>query len=136
MNALDLLLGNNLNLEKPSKEFKIKRLSNEEQDFVLTLQAVTMNDIKHLRELYSKKDGSFDEVGFALALICYGVKEFDNRVQENKEAIQEICKLHGVANNMSLVNKIFLPGEINEIAAQIMDLSGDEDDAIEEIKNL
>ena len=134
MNALDLLLGNEINLEKPRKEFKVKRLSNKQHDFILTLEAVSMNDIKHLRELYAKKD-TFDEVGFTLALICYGVREFNTKIDENKDAIKQACKAHGVANNVALVNKLFLPGEITEISANIMQLSGNEDGAIEEVKN-
>ena len=135
MNVLQLLLSDEINIEKPSKLHKIKRLSNEEHDFTLTLVTITLNDIKRLRDLYNK-NGEFDEIGFLLAIVCYGTQEFDNRIDENKEPLKELCKMHKVKTNVELVNKIFLPNEIKDIANEIMELSGDEEEKIEEVKGL
>lgn len=135
MNVLQLLLSDEINIAKPSKLHKVKRLSNEEHDFTLTLVTITLNDIKKLRDLYNK-NGEFDEIGFLLAVVCYGVQEFDNRIDENKEALKELCKLHKVKSNTELVNKIFLPNEIKDIASEIMELSGNEEEKIEEVKGL
>lgn len=135
MNVLQLLLSDEINIEKPSKLHKVNRLSNEEHDFTLTLVTITLNDIKKLRDLYNK-NGEFDEIGFLLAIVCYGTQEFDNRIDENKDDLKELCKLHKVKSNLELVNKIFLPNEIKDIASEIMELSGDEEEKIEEVKGL
>lgn len=137
-NALDLLLGGSINVDRPQKEVKIKRLSNEEVDFKLTCEAITMDDFKHIQEMNTKIVGNrkeIDEIGVQLMMITYGVREFNEKLPENKEQLKAIKKQYGVADIAKFVNKILLPGEIAMLAMTITDVSGFDGDLVEEIKN-
>ena len=82
-NALDLLLGGKVNIERPTKEVKLSRLSSDETDFVLTIEAITMKDFKQAQEV-NRRGKELDEIGMNLQILTYGVQEFDGRRPENK----------------------------------------------------
>jgi len=132
-NALDLLLGGKVNAERPTKEVKLPRLSSDDMDFVLTTVAITMDDFKHVQEM-NRKGKELDEIGMNLDMICYGIKEFDERRAENKEQIKELKKAYGVSNMQKLVNNLLLPGEIAMLATEIIGVSGFGEDMIETVK--
>ncbi len=134
-NALDLLLGNEELLQKPSKEFIVRRLSRGDVEFKLTLEAVTMNQFKHIQQMCTDKRGTVDAIGVQVMLLTYGVREFNNKLAENKDKLQDTFTKLGVANSEGLVQKVLLPGEISTIASEITDLSGFGDDMVEEVKN-
>ncbi|MGL5151627.1 MAG: phage tail assembly chaperone [Clostridium sp.] len=134
-NALDLLLGNEELLQKPSKEFIVRRLSRGEVEFKLTLEAVTMNQFKHIQQMCTDKRGTVDAIGVQVMLLTYGVREFNNKLTENKDKLQDTFSKLGVANSEGLVQKVLLPGEISTIASEITDLSGFGEDMVEEVKN-
>ena len=132
-NALDLLLGGKINAEKPSKEVKIKRLSSKDVDFVVTVTAITMDDFKHVQEM-NRKGSVLDEIAMNLMLLTYGVREFDPKLAENKERFDEIKKAYGVSTMEKFLNKILLPGEISSLSMEIINISGFNDDMVEDVK--
>ncbi|WP_194190331.1 phage tail assembly chaperone [Clostridium chrysemydis] len=134
-NALDLLLGNEELLQKPSKEFIVRRLSRGEVEFKLTLEAVTMNQFKHIQQICTDKRGAVDAIGVQVMLLTYGVREFNNKLAENKDKLQDTFAKLGVANSEGLIQKVLLPGEISIIASEITELSGFGEDMVEEVKN-
>ena len=133
-NALDLLLSNKIDVNRPQKDVKIDRLSNDEVDFTLTAVAMTMEDFKHLQETNTGKDGKLDDVGMNLMMVTYGIREFDARLPENKDRIAEIKKAYSVSNMMKFVNMMFLPGEIARLVMEISDISGFNEDLVADIK--
>ena len=133
MNALDLLLSNKVNMDRPTKEVKVARLSTDTMDFTLTAVALTMEDYKHLQEINTKQ-GVLDDVGLNLMLVTYGIREFDARVPENKDRIAEIKKNYNVSNMQKFVNMLFLPGEIAKLVMEITDISGFNDDLLDNVK--
>lgn len=134
-NALDLLLGNEELLTKPSKEFVVRRLSRGDMEFKLTLEAVTMNQFKHIQQMCTDKKGTVDAIGVQVMLLTYGVREFNFKLAENKDKLQDTFSKLGVANSEGLVQKVLLPGEISMIASEITELSGFGDNMVEEVKN-
>lgn len=132
-NALDLLLGGKVNSERPTKEVKLPRLSGEDTDFILTAVAITMDDFRHVQNM-NRKGKELDEIGMNLMMLTYGIKEFDARIVENKERIEDIKKAYGVANMEKLVNKLLLPGEIAMLATEIIEVSGFGEDMVEAVK--
>jgi len=134
INALDLLLGGKLNTERPTKAVKIVRLSTDEVEFVLTATALTMEDFKHLQETNTGKDGKIDDVGLNLDMVTRGIKEFDGRLNSNKEQIAEIKKTYNVSNMQKFVNMMFLPGEIAMLVMEITNISGFNEDMVAEVK--
>lgn len=134
-NALDLLLGNEELLTKPSKEFVVRRLSRGDMEFKLTLEAVTMNQFKHIQQMCTDKRGTVDAIGVQVMLLTYGVREFNFKLAENKDKLQDTFSKLGVANSEGLVQKVLLPGEISMIASEITELSGFGENMVEEVKN-
>ena len=132
-NALDLLLGGKVNAERPTKEVKLTRLSSEDTDFILTAVAITMDDFRHVQNM-NRKGKEVDEIGMNLMMLTYGIKEFDSRIVENKERIEDIKKAYGVANMEKFINKLLLPGEIAMLATEIIEVSGFGEDMIEAVK--
>lgn len=132
-NALDLLLGGKVNAERPTKEVKLPRLSSEDTDFILTAVAITMDDFRHVQNM-NRKGKELDEVGMNLMMLTYGIREFDARIAENKERIEDIKKAYSVANMEKLINKLLLPGEIAMLATEIIEVSGFGEDMVEAVK--
>lgn len=132
-NALDLLLGGKVNSERPTKEVKLPRLSSEDTDFILTAVAITMDDFRHVQNM-NRKGKEVDEIGMNLMMLTYGIKEFDARIVENKERIEDIKKAYGVANMEKFINKLLLPGEIAMLATGIIEVSGFGEDMVEAVK--
>jgi hypothetical protein len=135
MNALDMLLSSEELLVKPEKKFTVKRLSKGDVKFELTLMAVSMNNIKHIQQINTKKN-ELDTMSAHVSMVVYGVSEFDMKNADNKVKLDETFKKVGVSNINDFVSLILLPGEILEISSAISDLSGFEGDTIEEIKNV
>lgn len=133
MNALDLLLTNKVNMDRPTRSVKIARLSTEDMEFSLTAVAMTMEDFRHLQET-NTKNGVLDDVGMNLMMVTYGIREFDARIPENKDRINEIKKNYNVSNMMKFVNQIFLPGEIAKLVMEITDVSGFNEDLLDNVK--
>lgn len=133
-NALTLLLGGNLNTDRPTKQVKIARLSTDEVEFTVTATAMTMEDFKHLQQTNTGKDGKLDDVGLNLMMVTYGIKEFDARIADNKGQIEEIKKTYGVSNMQKFVNMMFLPGEIALMVMEITGISGFNEDMVAEVK--
>lgn len=132
-NALDLLLGGKVNAERPTKEVKLPRLSSEDTDFILTAVAITMDDFRHVQNM-NRKGKELDEIGMNLMMLTYGIREFDARIAENKERIEDIKKAYSVANMEKLINKLLLPGEIAMLATEIIEVSGFGEDMVEAVK--
>lgn len=132
-NALDLLLGGKVNAERPTKEVKLSRLSSEDTDFILTAVAITMDDFRHVQNM-NRKGKELDEIGMNLMMLTYGIREFDARIAENKERVEDIKKAYGVANMEKLINKLLLPGEIAMLATEIIEVSGFGEDMVEAVK--
>ncbi len=132
-NALDLLLGGKVNIERPTKEVKLSRLSSDETDFVLTIEAITMKDFKQAQEV-NRRGKELDEIGMNLQILTYGVQEFDGRRPENKAQIKELLKAYNVADVQALINKLLLPGEIAMLASEIVEVSGFNEDMVQAVK--
>lgn len=132
-NALDLLLGGKIDASRPTKEVKLARLSSKEDDFTVTVEAITMEDFRHIREM-NTNGKELDEIGMNLMMLTYGIREFNERVAENKEQIKQLKKTYGVADMEKFVNKLFLPGEIAMLASEIVTVSGFGEDLVEAVK--
>lgn len=132
-NALELLLGGKVNIERPTKEVKLSRLSSDETDFVLTIEAITMKDFKQAQEV-NRRGKELDEIGMNLQILTYGVQEFDGRRTENKAHIKELIKIYNVTDVQALINKLLLPGEIAMLASEIVEVSGFNEDMVQAVK--
>ena len=132
-NALDLLLGGKVNTERPTKEVKLSRLSSDETEFILTIEAITMKDFKQAQEV-NRKGKEIDEIGMNLQILTYGVQEFDGRRAENKAQLKELQKAYNVADVQALINKLLLPGEIATLASEIVEVSGFSEDMVQAVK--
>lgn len=132
-NALDLLLGGKVDASRPTKEIKLARLSNEEDDFTVTAEAITMDDFRHIREM-NTKGKELDEIGMNLMMLTYGIREFNERRPENKEQLKQLKKTYGVSDMEKFVNKLLLPGEIAMLSGEIVTVSGFGEDLVEAVK--
>lgn len=132
-NALDLLLGGKVNLERPTKEVKLTRLSSDETEFILTIEAITMKDFKQAQEV-NRKGKEIDEIGMNLQILTYGIKEFDGRRAENKAQLKELQKEYNVADVQAFINKLLIPGEIAMLASEIVEVSGFNEDMVQAVK--
>lgn len=136
MDALDMLLGNAEVIKYPTKQYVVKRLSKDDTKFILNLEAIHMDTFKHIQELNTKGNKQeIDGIGVQISMLMYGVKEFNAKVEGNKERLAETCKKFGVSNVEKLITAILLPGEISEISTYITELSGFGGDNVEEVKN-
>lgn len=135
MDALDMLLGDEDLLKKPEKQFIVKRLSKTNVNFILNLQAISMNTFKHIQDINTNKKDTLDAIGTQVSMLCYGVKEFNMKNAENKVKLEGTFKKVNVNNIEEFISRILLPGEIANIAEEISNLSGFDGDTIEEIKN-
>lgn len=123
MTTLELLLANELP-EPKTKDIKVKRLSEAwGQDVVLTLRELSYNEVKSLL----KEEGDH----MRAAIVLEGVKEPNMRNME-------LMKKMKAATPLEAVEKLFQPGEIEDIAIEIEMLSGYRHktvaDMIEEVK--
>ena len=130
MNAVDLLLKMDRGKVKaiPTKEVEVKRLSGiAGQPFKVKLKAVpgdTWNDIAGTIK------GADDAANYRSSkhLLLSGMVDPDLRNHDLQEA-------YGAASPLDLMEKLFLCGEIMNLAAEVTDLSGFGGDPEEEVKN-
>lgn len=130
MNAVDLLLKMDRGKVKaiPTKEIEVKRLSAiAGQPFKVRLQAVPgekWNDIA------GTVSGADDAANYKSSkhLLLAGMVDPDLKSHELQEA-------YGAASPLDLLEKLFLAGEIMNIAAEVTDLSGFGGDPEEKVKN-
>lgn len=121
MNALDQLL--TMDLPEPrEKKIKIKRISeNIGEDFILTIRELTFSRVAAIRKTHGE-DGESD-----IHTVLAGVKDPDLRDKE-------LLARYNTGTPSLLVEKLFSPGEITQIAIEIERLSGYRTATIEEIK--
>lgn len=126
--ALEALMGATTDIQKP---VYMKRL---DSDFVI--KALTGDKINELREqcTYSKpgKGGKMERVENTEELGQLIVAEACVEPDFSDEALMTHYKAISPGN---CTQKALLAGEIVKLSAEIMDLSGFEDDPIEEVKN-
>jgi hypothetical protein len=129
MNAIEKLLKLDVNkLQLPTKEVEVERLSKlTGEQFILKLQAVSAPETESIRDMATKND-EVNIVEVRKGIILAGVKEPNLR--------DETLRKHfGSATPYDLIDKLFLPGEIEAIYNQISNLSGYDDGAVAEVKN-
>lgn len=121
MNTLDLLLNANLSeLKTPTKEVKIKRLSEVlNTDVVFKVRAISYD---RRQELIESNDKDFD-----LHIVLEGVQEPNLRSKELMEKYNAVTPIE-------TIKKLLLPGEIHDLYTEVSKLSGFGVDTIEEIK--
>jgi hypothetical protein len=129
MNAIEKLLKLDSNkLQLPTKEVEVGRLSDlTGEQFILELQAVSAPETESIRDM-ATKNNEVDILEVRKGLILAGVKEPNLR--------DETLRKHfSSATPYDLIDKLFLPGEIEAIYDQISKLSGYDDGAVAEVKN-
>jgi len=130
MNAVELLMKMDKGKVKaiPTKEIEVRRLSAiAGQPFKVKLQAVPgdkWNDIA------GTVNGADDAANYKSSkhLLLAGMVDPDLKSHELQEA-------YGAASPLDLLEKLFLAGEIMNIAAEVTDLSGFGGDPEEKVKN-
>jgi len=130
MNAVDLLLKMDRGKVKaiPTKEVEVKRLSAiAGQPFKVKLQAVPGDKWNDIAGTVS---GADDATNYKSSkhLLLVGMVDPDLKSHELQEA-------YGAASPLDLLEKLFLAGEIMNIAAEVTDLSGFGGDPETEVKN-
>ena len=130
MNAVDLLLKMDRGKVKaiPTKEVEVKRLSAiAGQPFKVKLQAVPGDKWNDIAGTVS---GADDAANYKSSkhLLLAGMVDPDLKSHELQEA-------YGAASPLDLLEKLFLAGEIMNIAAEVTDLSGFGGDPEEKVKN-
>lgn len=127
MDALQAFLTADLNVEK---DVVIKRLG-----VALRVKAINSATLERARvqaTLVSgpKKATTFDDVKFKSVLVT-------NMVVNVDFGHDEMLKKYGATDKVDCVRKALLPGEIERIVNAGLELSGygDEDEAVEEVKN-
>lgn len=130
MNAVDLLLKMDRGKVKaiPTKEIEVRRLSAiAGQPFKVKLQAVPGDKWNDIAGTVS---GADDAANYKSSkhLLLAGMVDPDLKSHELQEA-------YGAASPLDLLEKLFLAGEIMNIAAEVTDLSGFGGDPEEKVKN-
>lgn len=132
MNKIELLLGlDNEVLQKvPQEELEIKRLSKLiGQPFTVTVKAISGRQAERIRELSTDKKGNQRGYESNLLVCMYGIIDPDMKNAD-------LQKKFGASTPKDLIDKMFNMGEVTKIANKIGELSGlDDDDLEEEIKN-
>ena len=121
LNTLDLLLKADIKeFAVPTKEIKLKRLSESlEDDVIFKVKALGLDKIKELRETNSSD--------FNIHTIIEGV------IEPSFKDINLIEKF-GAITPVDLIKKLLVPGEIDDIFYEISKLSGYNGSTIEDIK--
>ena len=120
MNALEMLLGSDRVEKRQEKKVKIRRLSPKgKEPVVFTLQSLGRGRVAEIRKLGDERA--------PLHILLAGVVDPDFK----NTALQE---KYGAATPAELVEKLLLPGEIEDLAREIEKLSGYRTVTLEEIK--
>jgi hypothetical protein len=137
-NIVDLLLSSDIeNIQRPSREIEIKRLSNIfKERFSVLCKALSYDKYSEIQEKcfeITAKEPTFDLQKFQIELVYNGVFNVEDgtRLFSNKELHKKFKVPHG----KELIKKLFLSGEISAIADTITELTGYSGDLIEEVKN-
>ena len=112
--ALDILLGEDKIEKRQEKQVKVKRLG-----VVFTLQSLGYNRVAEIRKLGDER--------IPLHILLAGVVDPDFK----NSALQE---KYGAVTPAELIEKILLPGEIEDLSRMVEKLSGYRSVTIEEIK--
>jgi hypothetical protein len=112
--ALDILLGEDKIEKRQEKQVKVKRLG-----VVFTLQSLGYNRVAEIRKLGDER--------IPLHILLAGVVDPDFK----NAALQE---KYGAVTPAELIEKILLPGEIEDLSRMVEKLSGYRSVTIEEIK--
>lgn len=112
--ALDILLGGDKIEKRQEKQVKVKRLG-----VVFTLQSLGYNRVAEIRKLGDER--------IPLHILLAGVVDPDFK----NSALQE---KYGAVTPAELIEKILLPGEIEDLSRMVEKLSGYRSVTIEEIK--
>lgn len=120
--TLELLLG----LQEqptPSMKIKIKRLSKAAgEDVVFTLQALTFNRVAELREQSGREE-------IPVQIVLAGVSEPDLKNRALLEKYKAITPAE-------LVKALLLPGEVEDVARAVEELSGYRRDTVELVADI
>jgi len=119
MDVLELLL-NAQPAKLPEKDYKIKRLSQEcGGDVVFRLRALPFSRVAEVRRI--------DEDGQAVHIILAGVISPDLKNQA-------LLNKYDAATPAELIQAMLLPGELDDLALKIEQLSGYKKTVLEEVK--
>ena len=134
----DLLLDADFEqIERPSKEVEIKRLSNIfGEKFTVLCKALTYDKYSEIQENcieMNSKEPTFDLQKLQLELVFNGV--FDAQDGTRLFSNKELQKKFKVPHGKELVKRLLLSGEISALADTITELTGYKEDLIEGIKN-
>lgn len=137
-NIIDLLLNADIEqIERPSKEVEIKRLSNIfGEKFTVLCKALAYDKYSEIQENcidITTKEPTFDLQKLQIELVFNGVfnAQDGTRFFSNKE----LHKKFKVPNGKEFIKKLLLSGEISALADTITELTGFKGDLIEEVKN-
>lgn len=137
MNTLDKLMKMDVQKisERPTKPYEVKRLSRiTGEPFVLTLQSIPADLYADIQEdAISLKKADVQSINIHTLQSRTVIEGIKDPCLKDKE----LLKKFGVHTPGDLINTLFLPGEISDIAAEISALCGydSQKDIDEEIKN-
>lgn len=134
MNAVDLLLGMETGKlsEVPTREKKMKRLSElTGQPFIVKMKAIPGRKITELTAIAYNKKGEMDTGKAFDANVLVATEGMVEPNLKNKE----LQKHFGVATPKDLAEKLFLGGEIVDLADTVRSLSGYSEETDDDVKN-
>ena len=121
--------------ERPTKDYEVKRLSKlMGEPFVLKLQSIPADLYSDIQsDCIDIKKSSVDTID----LYKLQFRTIVEGVQEPNLKDKDLMAHFNVKTPIDLVNKLFIPGEISDISAQITSLCGFESqkDVDEQVKN-
>ncbi|WP_179865470.1 hypothetical protein [Bacillus sp. AFS017336] len=129
MNITDILLSlDSDDLKVPETKVRIKRLSDvTNQDVLFTLQAIKREKLFEITDMCSDEDGTVNNQEYQLQVVLNGV--VDPSLKDQKLVEKFKC-----VTPYEVVLKLLTAGEITQIYGKILELSGIQDTAVEEIK--
>lgn len=137
VNVLDLLLGADIGeIKLPTKQVEITRLSEVYgSPFVVTVSALSPDKYEEVQDMavsVKGKDVDLEVSLLQLFVVMEGIVDASGKPMfKNKDLMAKFK----APTPKDLIRKILLSGEINNLYAEISDLSGFGNDAIKEVKN-
>lgn len=134
MNVVELLLGMETEklAEVPTTEKKMKRLSElTGQPFVVKMKALPGKQITELSTFAYNKKGEMDK---SKAFDANALTATAGMVEPDLKN-KDLQKHFGVATPKDLLEKLFLPGEIVDLADTVRTLSGYDEETDDDVKN-
>lgn len=125
--TLDLLLAaDKSKFKRKTKEIEIPRLSEAlGEEVIFTCNSLTATEYSYIQEeMEVDANGNISTNDMQVMSVVKSVKELSSK---------QLMEAFGAVTPKDLAEKLLLPGEISNIAGEVLELSGFRDDAIREV---